>query len=218
MKQYWKIISGRIDARTLRERAMMFAAAAAVLIFAAFFFYLNPNYAQQRVLLDEMARQRDQIAAVDAETAQTILTHTIDPDAAERARLAKIRADAKALSDKLLAMQEGMVPAERMSTMLEQMLRAHRGLRLKSLRTLSEVEAAPAPGAAAAPAALLQKHGVELVVQGSYPDMVAYMAALEAMHGQLFWGSANMRVDTYPDATLTLVAYTVNLDKKWVKL
>ena len=65
---------------------------------------------------------------------------------------------------------------------------------------------------------LLHRHGVELVVQGSYPDMVAYMAALESMQGQLFWGSASLQVETYPTATLKLVVYTVNLDKKWLKL
>ena len=69
-----------------------------------------------------------------------------------------------------------------------------------------------------APAQMLHRHGVELVVQGSYPDMVAYMSALESMQGQLFWGSASLQADAYPTATLKLVVYTVNLDKKWLKL
>jgi len=222
MKQYWKKISARIDARTLRERAMLFAATAGVIIFVVFSLFLNPSYAEQRQLLESMARQQDGIAAVEAEITQTIVAHTVDPDASERARLAKIKADAEALSAALMATQQGMVPAERMSTLLEQILGAHRGLRLKSMRTLSETPAPTAPATAAAPAPasdeLLKKHGVELVVQGSYPDMVAYMSALEGMQGQLFWGSATLEVNTYPNATLTLVAYTINLDKKWLKL
>lgn len=222
MKQYWKKFSARIDARTLRERAMLFAGTAGVIIFVVFSVFLNPSYAEQRQLLGSMARQQDSIAAVEAEITQTIVAHTVDPDASERTRLAKIKADAEALSAALMATQQGMVPAERMSTLLEQILRAHRGLRLKSMRTLTETPVPAAPATAAAPAAateeLLKKHGVELVVQGSYPDMVAYMTALESMQGQLFWGSASLQVNTYPNATLTLVAYTINLDKKWMKL
>lgn len=235
MKQAWLKISTRIDALSLRERAILFATAAALLIFLVFFFFLNPSYARQKQLLDDMARQQDRIAAVDADLVRTVEAHTLDPDAAERARLARMVADTQTLKASLTAMQQGMVPAERMSGVLEQILRAHRGLRLTSLRTLGEGDAAPAataataatvapvPAAAAAPLVvapvqLLHRHGVELVVQGSYPDMVAYMGALEGMRGQLFWGRASMSVDTWPEATLTLTLYTINLDQKWLKL
>jgi MSHA biogenesis protein MshJ len=212
MKQYWQKISARIDSRTLRERGILFVTTAVIIIFLVFFFFLNPGYARQQQLLDEMARQQERIAGVDAEITRTIEAHTLDPDAAERARLAKIVADAQTLKSSLMVMQQGMVPAERMSGLLEQILRNHRGLRLTSLRTL------PDGAPATSPPPMLHKHGVELVLQGRYPDMVAYMGALEGMQGQIFWGGATMAVDTYPQATLTLTLYTINLDKKWLKL
>ena len=221
MKKTWQKIAGRIDARTLRERAMIFAMAAAFIIFLAFFLVLNPSYAKQRKMLQEMAALQDQTASVEAEIAATIAAHSADPDAAERARLAGTRAQSQVLSAQLMAMQQGMVPPERMTGLLERILRAHRSLRVTSLRTLPEEVPAvitPKPGEAAPPPQLLHRHGVELVLQGSYPDMVAYMAALEGMQGQIFWGSAAMKVDTHPSATLTLVVYTISLDKKWLKL
>ena len=230
MKKHWLTLSTRIDALTLRERAILFAGAAGVIIFLVFFFSLNPNYVKQRAMLQQIAQQQDKMSQVDAEILQTIEANTLDPDAAERVRLAKVRADAQSLSASLTAMQEGMVAPERMTAMLEQILRAHRGLRLKSLRTLGEsppdpaatpaAGAAGAPGAAAAPAVaqLLHRHGVELVVQGTYADLVSYMAALENMQGRIFWGGAALKADTYPNATLSLTVYTINLDKKWLKL
>lgn len=227
MKKYWLKISTRIDAMTLRDRALLFALAAGFVIFIVFFFALNPSYGRQRQLLASMAQQQDRISGVDAEIVATIEAHTLDPDAAERARLARIRADAQALAASLTAMQEGMVAPERMTGMLEQILRAHRGLRLKSLKTLGETSLASPPpepaGAAAAakdkpPPGLLHRHGVQLVVEGSYGDMVAYMNALERMQGQVFWGEAHLKADKWPAATLTVVVYTINLDKKWLKL
>lgn len=227
MKKLWQKFSGRIDSRTLRERAMLFAMTAALLIFLVFFFVLNPSYARQKLVLEEMARQQDRIANVEADIAQTIEAHMIDPDAADRAKLEKTLADAKALKISLTAMQQGMVPAERMTALLEQMLRAHRGLRLKAMRTLepgpAPASAATAPATPATPAPvvpeqLLHKHSVELVLQGSYADMIAYMDALEHMQGQIFWENAAMEVDVWPAATLTLTVYTINLDKKWLTL
>lgn len=224
MKKYWLIWSTRIDALTLRERTLMFAAFAGSIIFLVFFLSLNRHYARQKLMLQTITQQQDTIAGIEADITQTMIAHTADPDAAERALLANIQADAMRLTESLMAMQQGMVPAERMTALLEQMLRGQRNLRLTSMRTLAAVEAdaapASAPGAPAAkaPPQMLHRHGVELVVQGSYPDMVAYMTALESMQGQLFWGSASLAVETYPVSTLKLVVYTVNLDKKWLKL
>jgi MSHA biogenesis protein MshJ len=221
MKKYWLNISTKIDSLTLRERVILFAGGAGLLIFLAFSLFLNPGYAKQRALLSSMAQQRDVLASVDAEIAQTMLSNTLDPDAAERARLESLRKEARALSDALTAMQQGMVPPERMTGLLEQIMRAHRSLQLTALRTLPEAAPAAAtlkPGEVAPPPEMLHRHGVELVLEGSYPDMVAYMSALEGMQGQLFWESATMKVDAYPKATLTLVVYTISLDKKWLKL
>ncbi len=83
--------------------------------------------------------------------------------------------------------------------------------------------AAPASAAAVAPAAakpreLLYRHGVEIVVQGSYLDMVNYMDALEALPVQLFWGKAKLDAGQYPNSRLTLTLYTLSLDQKWMKL
>ncbi|WP_317205620.1 type II secretion system protein GspM [Janthinobacterium sp.] len=78
--------------------------------------------------------------------------------------------------------------------------------------------AAPAAPVAVKPNQLLYRHGVEVVLQGSYLDMVAYMEALEAMPTQLFWGKANLNSENYPTARLTLTLYTLSLDPKWIAL
>lgn len=227
MKQTWQKMSTRIDALTLRERAMLFAAAAAAIIFLVFYLILNPSYAKQKTTLEELGRQQERIAAVEGEIGATMEAHMRDPDAAERARLVSIQADVQALKQALTAMQQAMVAPEKMSALLEQILRGNRGLKLTSMRTLGDTAAdaapaaaagAPAPAVTPAPAQLLHRHGVELVLEGSYPDMVAYMSALESMQGKIFWGKAAMAVRAYPTATLTLTVYTINLDKKWLKL
>lgn len=78
--------------------------------------------------------------------------------------------------------------------------------------------AAPQQVNAANPTGAVYKHGVEIVVQGGYLDMVRYMAELEAMPWQLFWGQAKLNVDEYPKATLTLTLFTLSLDKTWLNL
>ena len=65
---------------------------------------------------------------------------------------------------------------------------------------------------------LLYRHGVEVTVRGNYLDMVDYMSALDAMPTRMFWGRAQLDVETYPAARLTLTLHTLSLDRQWMKL
>lgn len=91
-------------------------------------------------------------------------------------------------------------------------------LKSKTPVAVPATPATPAAAVAVKPNQLLYRHGVEVVLQGSYLDMVAYMEALEAMPTQLFWGKANLNSDNYPTARLTLTLYTLSLDPKWIAL
>lgn len=228
MKKLWHKISLRIDSRTLRERAILFGLIAGLIIFMVFFLFLNPTYAKQKQLISELNTLQQSTAIVDAEITGTMLAFSADPDAVEKVQLAALLAEVEGKKNAIVSLERGMVPASRMTALLGRILQSHRNLRLLSMRSLGELPIAgpavvPTPGAAAVPVAspamqLLHKHGFELVVEGSYADMVAYMASLEAMQGQILWGSSHLDAGKYPNAQLTLVVYTINLDKKWIKL
>ncbi len=87
----------------------------------------------------------------------------------------------------------------------------------------NNANSANAAGAPAAPPAapvvpLLYRHGVRLVLQGSYLEMIAYLESLEGLPTQLFWGGAALDAQKYPQARLTLTLYTLSLDQKWIAL
>jgi MSHA biogenesis protein MshJ len=236
MKRFWLKWSARIDALTLRERAMVFAAAAASIVFLAYSVFLNPLFARQAALRAQISQQRNNVAGIEADITQKIQAYALDPDSANRARLAVIKADMAQLDTGLRAMQKGLVAPERIAPLLESILKANARLRLVSMKTLpvaslgterARLAAGPKrqqfgqePGRERAPqpAELLYRHGVQVAVRGNYLDMVNYMSALEAMPAQLFWGKAQLDVDEYPNAQLTLTLYTLSLDQKWIKL
>ncbi|MFC4931304.1 hypothetical protein [Massilia sp. GCM10023247] len=216
-------MAARLDALTLRERALVFAAAAAGIVFVAFYLGLKPMFARQDALRAQIVQQQNHIEGLDAELRAKVEAAQVDPDAPARARIAAVRADTEALAGELRAMQHGLVPPGRMAPLVDAILRANGRLQLVSMRTLA---AEPVTGAqpagtgetAPAPAALLYRHGVEVTVRGNYLDMVAYMAALEAMPTRLFWGRAQLEAETWPSSRLTLNLYTLSLDPKWMTL
>ncbi len=246
MKAQILTLAARIDALSLRERGMVFGAVIAVLVFAGHTFVLAPQDLKQASLRDQVAQQDTAMAAIDAEITARVQAAQVDPDAPSRARLNAMQQEMAQLGGQLLALEHGLVPPERMGPLLEGILRANGRLKLVSMRTLpaeslagpgvaaSAVSATPAASAApaAAPAAasgiaaapasgdvpLLYRHGVEVTVRGNYLDMVGYMSALDAMPTRMFWGSAQLDVETYPTARLTLTLHTLSLDRQWMKL
>ncbi len=248
MKQQWLKFAARIDALTVRERVMVFLAAAGSIIFLLYAMLLTPLYARQAALHAQIRQQQNNIGGIDADILQRIELHGVDPDAASRQRLQAVKLELAQLTASLRTMQKGLVAPERIAPLLETLLRGNGKLQLVSLKTLpvsgvgavfgtasgdsagkvSGETGAPSKDALAAaaakgepiakPAELLYRHGVEIVLQGGYLDMINYMAELEAMPAQLFWGKARLDVDEYPQARLSLTLYTLSLDPTWMKL
>jgi MSHA biogenesis protein MshJ len=81
--------------------------------------------------------------------------------------------------------------------------------------------ASPSTPAPAAPVvnAELYRHGVELAVEGSYADLMSYLAALEALPGpRLLWGGVKLKVEHHPTVQLSLTVYTLSLNRAWLEL
>jgi len=233
IKQRVLDVAARMDALSLRERGMVFGATIAVLAFAGHTFVLTPQDAKQAALRTQIEQQQAASAAIDAEITARVEGSRIDPDAQSRTRLSTMQQEMGQLGSELLALEHGLVPPERMGPLVEGILRANGRLKLVSMRTLpAEPLAAPgATAATAAPAApatpapvaggdvpLLYRHGVEVTVRGNYLDMVDYMSTLDAMPTRMFWGRAQLDVETYPTARLTLTLHTLSLDRQWMKL
>jgi MSHA biogenesis protein MshJ len=231
MKRYWTTLAARIDRATLRQRIGLFLACAAVVLYMLFMLAFDPLLREQARLRAQMAQQRAAMAGIDTQITTLVDAFARDPDTASRQRLATARAETRTLGDSLASMQKGLVAPEQMAPLLQTILRANGRLQLVALATLpvtavggpppSAVSAAAAP-VAAAPAppvtGLLYRHGVQVTVRGSYGDMIDYMAALERLPTQLFWGQAQLAVEDYPRTQVTLTLYTLSLDSKWMKL
>jgi MSHA biogenesis protein MshJ len=233
--QQWIKLSTRLDAMTLRERAMVFTAVVAGILFLIYTVSAEPLLKKQSALQLQIKQQQNQITGIDQEIVAKAQGFKVDPDAATREQLNAVRRDIDATSNSLMAVQKGLVAPDKIAPLLEHLLRGNGRLKLISLKTLpvtglneaakpavaQTLVPAPIPAGQPAPAKpreLVYRHGVEIVVQGSYLDMVNYMAALESLPVQLFWGKANLDAQQYPNSRLTLTLYTLSLDQKWMKL
>jgi MSHA biogenesis protein MshJ len=244
MKQLWERLAGRIDSRNIRERALLFAALVITIIVLGNVFIFKPLLVQEKRFASQVQQDVKATRTIQSQIEKMAGEIPIDPNAENRDKLAKLKADADAAEEAVHSLQKGLVSPDQIGSILENILNRQGKLRLVSLRKLplqslaasmsspgSNASPSPAPatgGYAAsasagamprsAPADSIYKHGVEIVVQGQYLDILEYLASLENIPHQVFWGSARFKVDEYPKATLTVDMFTLSLEKKWLNI
>lgn len=228
MRRYWELARSWVDNMSLRERAMIFAAAAFVLISLVNATLLDPLLARQKVLSAEVVQQQEKMKALQAQMKGLLQAKRDDEHSPLRIRLAQLKQQLQEQDSYLQNRGNRLVEPGKMASLLEQVLNRNGKLELIALNTLppgllfEEPQATNAataqpvePGAAVGQKRVF-KHGVKITVRGGYLDLLHYLAELEKLPAQMFWGEVSLRVDQHPDAVLTLILYTLSLDKTWL--
>lgn len=216
----------KIDAMSQRERIMVFAAALTVVVGMGYVTLIDPQLARRGNLLKQIESQGQQLKTVEGEL-QSFAQGVKDPDAPGRVRLESIRRQLTEIEAFLHEKQEHLVPADKIASLLEEVLRRNRGLQLVTLKTLAaaplvekvqEKGGVAAAGAPPGPEKQIYKHGVEITVKGDYLDLLEYLGQLEALPWQVYWGKAQLEVEEHPTSALTLTVYTLSLEKAWLRI
>ena len=231
MKARLQAYLDRLDGMSLRERVMIFLMLAGVLVALSMTFVLDPLVAKQKQLSQKFAQSQAQTEAMEAQMRVLTEASKIDPDASNKARLALLEEQRKSAVDVLSGARQGLVSADRMVQLLQELLGQNSKLKLVGIKTLpvtSILEDKPnTPATKTADgdknvsplsALGLYRHGVEISVEGSYADLLAYMAALEHMPWRVHWSSASLATQDYPTSRLTLTLFTLSLDKTWLSV
>jgi len=215
LKALLKRYAERIDAATLRERAMIFAAATLVLVYFVNATLIEPLRARQKALTAETSQINQELQVVQGQLAVMVQDVARDVNAPNRAKLASLREQLTQMNARVAQEQRRFTPPDRMRDVLEDILRRNRGLVLVELRTLS-VTPIGAPAAGGTGTAGAYRHGIEFTIKGSYADLYEYLRMLEHLPTQIYWGRADLSAAEHPVLTLKLIAYTVSFDPSWL--
>lgn len=225
IKRYWELASARIDDLSLRERVLIFGAAAFVVISLINAALLDPLLAKQKAMAGQVVAQQEKMKELQAQVAALEQARREDEKSPLRARLAQLKEQMEEHERYLQSRRDRLVEPDKMAALLEQVLSRNGKLQLVALKTLpvsplvdqSAENTAPQPGKNAGQKQIF-KHGVQLTVRGSYQDFLNYLAALEKLPTQMFWGEVSLSVEQYPEAVLTVTLYTLSMDETWLSV
>lgn len=221
MMRYWELARSKVDGLTLRERAFMFLLAAFLMFTLANTFLFDPLLAKEKALSAQLQQQQEKMKELEAQMQAQLQARRVDEDLPLRPRLLQLEQQLQEQEGYLQSRREQLVEPDKMAELLKQVLNQNGKLQLVELKTLPVsplVASTPqSPGTdSSAVQKQIFKHGIQITVRGGYLDMLRYLAMLEKMPVQMYWGEISFSVEKYPDAVLTLTMYTLSLDKTWL--
>jgi len=218
----------RFDRLTIRERVLVCAAALAAVVMSWMIGIQDPLAAKLRSLNSELASLQDSLNSDPSMSATAT-----DPVVVARHKAKELQAKLDDLNKELASKAAGLIPPERMVQVIHDVLSHQKGLTLVSLHNkavMSLVSEAPAPAPSAgdsaeadantAPAAPVDigpyVHPVEIVIEGSYLDVLQYLQALETLPWHFYWKVLELNAGTYPLNRVRIELSTLSMDKEWL--
>jgi MSHA biogenesis protein MshJ len=213
----------RLDARSKRERMLIFVCGLTVIVGFLYGLGVAPALERRKTMNLRIADQAAQLAAAQSQKAELEQQVRQDPDASVRQQIGARRKQIEQIDAQLSGLQRSLVPPERMAAVLQDLVGQDRRVRIVRLHNVAAtplVEKAADPAASGKPAEgtigrHVFKHAVQVTVEGSYLDLLSYVARLEKQPWQVYWGRTTMLAD-YPKVQIELTLYTLSLDKAWL--
>lgn len=206
-----------VDALTLRERLFVFAAALIVTGGAWEAFLAAPLEAREQLASKQVESARGRIEQLNT-SIQLAAQGMSDGMPNYRDRLRALRERVADAEETVRIFTTDLVAPDQMRFVLEDLIRRQRGLELVSVSNLEvrPMIAEDETDAGTASGPKLYRHGVVLVLEGSYLDGLRYLEAVERLPWQLYWTRLEVQTENYPSSRIVIELNTLSLEKEWI--
>ncbi|WPC74437.1 type 4a pilus biogenesis protein PilO [Vibrio porteresiae] len=213
MKAHWLRWSQLFAERSHREKMLIALGGLVILFLALQMWVLDPVLAQVAVQQKKALNTVSETQKVTAEIARLKTLLSTDPNAEVDKQFASLQVQSQQLSMSMSQVMDGMVSPSEMANLLESVLRNGNKLKLISLTSLP---AKPVGKSKDGVDGAYYIHPVRMELTGSYFAIRDYLSALESLPIKYYWHSFKYSVETYPQARMILVVYTIGSREEFI--
>jgi MSHA biogenesis protein MshJ len=220
-------LGSRFNAMSLRERALISGALLVLLILVWDQFLMNPLRAHKQALSQEVEDVQSSLAQLTATIEGRANANPITLAMGQKKSLIESLA---AVDAQLQSTSAGLIAPQRMLAALRDVLGDQQGLRLVSMRNLPVVSLMALPGekqtvdaqaAGKTEAPPIAKsgpyvHSLEIIVEGSYLDVLRYLQTVEGLPWRFYWQVLELKTTEYPINRVRIRLNTLSMDKEWL--
>jgi len=204
----------RFNGLTVREKSIFFPTLL-IVVWAAWDAYIyQPIKTKQEQLTKELNAINIQLSAQQQAATQIEALGKIDPDQANKHKLAEVKLELQKLKQQLDIGDKKFVPAGLMAEVLRDLLKQNTGLKLIRLETLPVTTLSES----SEQQSWVYRHGLSIILSGNYFNTLNYLKSLESLPWRFNWDSIDYQVIEYPVAKTTLNVYTLSFEENWLGL
>ena len=219
-----KDLSKKIDKMSVRERALMLATSLAIVYFSWQSLVVDGITNLKQKLTSNASKMQQQISSLQGQISEVSNSLSLDPIVRLEEKIRKTKQENDELQKKLITMTEKLIPPREMTSLLRSILDN------KVLVVMHVENIAPIPvlagndkdkdededkKKAAKDAALkfqVYKHGIEIVVTGTFFQIRDFLAEAEKLPWKVLWEELEFSVTKYPIATVRMVIRTLSVN------
>lgn len=233
--------AARFDSMSLRERALVGVAVLGILLLLWNFLFMQPLASKQQALQVEL----EDITTTMTNTA-TAMEQAMAPRNTALAQIKSTQTELQDVDHQLATTIAGMIAPERMAEVIRDVLHQQHGLTLVSMRNQpvqplippqeaptitdstapTDASGSPTAKPEASSTAIATNvpevktgpyvHPLEVIVEGSFPDIVNYLESLETMKWHVYWNRLELETKRYPANRVRIEMSTLSLDDAWL--
>lgn len=198
----------RVDNMELRERILLLTAVVVVMFLLADTLFLQPTLKEQQIVQQRIEDLDIKLNGLRQNALLLSYKSESDPITARHQSRDQLVAELGELDNRIIGQLGTLVEPAQAAQILEQVLDGHPGLKLTTLNASTEPledlnleQQSKASG--------LARYQLDMVVQGSYLDVLSYLKSLEAMPWKFFWQQVDFQSTEHPYAETRLQLYTL---------
>ena len=215
--QEFKKLSIKFLKISLREQIFILFCGLIVVILTMSTFLLEPILESSEKLQQKNNSAKKEISLLIKQGAALTDKLKTDPNETVLEKVALSKRQIQKITGQLKTQTENLVPANKMASMLENVLAVSKGLTLIELQSIAPIPISLGlPEENKKPAAGLYRHGVTFIFEGNYQDIQRYLETLESLPWQFYWKKFDYLVVDYPTASVELEIYTLSTNKAFI--
>lgn len=223
MKNAFKRFTGLIDARNLRERALLFIAGLVGVFMIWQHLLMDPLNSRQERLSMELDALKTRVSTSQINIQTLAQGGRRDPDAQNRQRLSQLQDQLRQMDETITRLTDDLIAPRAMARVLEDLLHQERGLQLVSMQNHLHTRQLATPESTddaqvGEPTPVVYQHGLTLEFTGSYEATLRYLKRLEGLSWAVFFDELDVQMEHYPKARVRITVYTLSLEEGWLRV
>ncbi len=217
MSQQLKQYADKINALSLRERAIITISVLIAMVFLWWNFYLDPVQKQT-----DSVKQGNELLANEIESLQVAMQSIQQRiqqgvNKSEEEKLALLKAELDQINEVLEQKTLALIEPDEMFELMQELIFSESKLKLTELKR-KEVKPLFETQETDEGQPKIYRHSMQMSFQGKYQDVLNYIVSLENLEWKLLWDRITLKTTEYPLMSVDIEISTLSDNQNWVGL